>query len=216
MRIFFTSFYPLCFSKHGMTAIHDHKLNKYIDGSCRREPDFENELPAITGLCRPGFVNRLNEKDLVVYNTNKDKLGKKYLVAILEVVSFENNHNDAEDYYKTNELIVPNNIICQSTSPYNLDKTHKKYPKTKTSENSLAIIKMWDKLYRNRADESSKVAICKIWENIIFLEEPPEITEDELKYIFGRAKVGTRTPPKLKEIEIKKFLEFLRQKGLIK
>ncbi|WP_144894303.1 hypothetical protein [Flavobacterium tiangeerense] len=53
---YLNSFYPLCCNSKGIKAIKMFGLPKYTDGSCRSEPDFENEFPCITGLCRLGFA----------------------------------------------------------------------------------------------------------------------------------------------------------------
>lgn len=174
-KIHLTSFYPLCCNKAGLEAIDKYGLNEFIDGSCRREPNFEHPMPAITGLCRPGFVNRLSEGHLVVYVTNKKGVGSRKLVAILEVVAIKDNHSDAADYYNTNHnsASLPNNIMTDQTSPLPLDRTHRLMgwwgPKTKRRKTKT--LAQWDGLYKKRSSTSEAVAICKIWKKHRYLKK---------------------------------------------
>ncbi len=55
-----------------MKAISDYNFPPFIAGSCRREPDFENDFPSITSLCRQEkFAPLLFPNDVVVYITVK-------------------------------------------------------------------------------------------------------------------------------------------------
>lgn len=92
-----SSFYPLCMSEIGMNAIEKYGYPPFIDSSCRREPDFENEYPSITVLCRQRkFAPILCQNDIVVYITVKGKWFKDYghrrLIAILEVTEKKHSH----------------------------------------------------------------------------------------------------------------------------
>ena len=210
MNEFLTSFTPLCRTKKGREAIKNYGLKPYIDGSCRREPDFENVYPAITGLCRPGFVKRLSSKDLVIYITNKKEIGSHNLVAILQVIEIVDSHTEAEKWYKNMNVPMPNNIMVKGNKPMPLDMTHQK-TKCVKCVNGAKTIEEWDAEYVKRAQDSPKVAICKIWENYLFLDQPPEITKEDFLKVFKRIP-GTQTPPKLKENEPDRFLELLKTK----
>ena len=58
------SFTPLGVNKRGRAAADVAGLPWFIDGSCRREPDFENSRPSISALCRAWkFVPRNSGSD---------------------------------------------------------------------------------------------------------------------------------------------------------
>src|SRR5258706_14555814 len=112
MNIYLTSFYPLCCTAHGRNAVSTFSLAPFIDGSCRREPDFQHSYPAITVLCRPRFSKNLEEGDLVIYLTNKYGVGGKSLVAILKVKkTIPNGHEQAALWYhREGHTSIPNNL----------------------------------------------------------------------------------------------------------
>jgi hypothetical protein len=69
-RCFLATYRPLVRSLAGRQAIQEYSLPPFIDGSCRREPDFESPFPSITATCRGGnFAPRLREGDRVAYLT---------------------------------------------------------------------------------------------------------------------------------------------------
>lgn len=207
MAKYFTSFYPLCCTSAGAKAINKYHLPPYIDGSCRREPDFERDIPAITGLCRPGFSKKLEIGDIIVYSTNKKLLGEKKLVAILEVIEKAESHQDAAAWYERNGRELPNNIIVNRTQAFALDKTHQmgRWDSWVECHDNLDN---WDKQYRERAENYPEVAICKIWKGIRELVKPRSITDDNLKMIFNRIP-GTQTPPVYTDDEWHRFLVWL-------
>lgn len=45
-RFRLNSYTPLCFNKMGRIAIQKYAFPPYVDSSCRREPDFQNEYPS--------------------------------------------------------------------------------------------------------------------------------------------------------------------------
>src|SRR5437879_479234 len=49
---FLATYHPLAQTSCGRQAIREHALLPFIDGSCRREPDFESRFPSITATCR--------------------------------------------------------------------------------------------------------------------------------------------------------------------
>jgi hypothetical protein len=101
------SYYPIISTAKGREAADQYGLPYYIDGSCRREPDLQHSAPAITGLCRPGFSNRLKVGDTAIYVTNKGGLDSRFLVAILEVTHKCENHQTAAEWYRTEGLALP-------------------------------------------------------------------------------------------------------------
>lgn len=208
MNIYFTSYYPLICTKKGLEAYHKYNLPQYIDGSCRREPDFQHDYPAVTGLCRPGFSKKLSIEDKIIYTTNKRGIGIKKFICIFEVMDKFKSHIDAEKWYKDNNYAIPNNLIVSATNPFPLDKTHQLHNINKRISDPEEVIKIWNNDYQNRANNNPDVAICKIWNNHLNLNNPPDLSNDNMLEIFGRIP-ATRNPPTLKNNEWNKFQNWL-------
>lgn len=215
--VFFTSFYPLCCTAQGQKAIKTYSLPPFIDGSCRREPDFQNDYPAITGLCRPGFVDRLDVGDLVIYTTNKKLLGAKKLVAILKVLKVVPNHIIAAEWYRNKNIDLPNNIMVPDNLPMPLDKTHGIGPwigwgwtKEEIDMDIEESLEAWDESYKKRAEENPKIAICEVLNGIKDLDKPHEMTDNVIEQVFGRYP-STQTPPSMTQEEWDRFIIWLNQ-----
>src|SRR5689334_13753800 len=96
MRFYLTTYRPLCGTPFGRDAATRHGLPPFIDGSCRREPDFQSRFPTITALCRAGkFAPRLQVHDHVAYIT----AGSWHLTAILEVIKKLTSHAAAAEWF---------------------------------------------------------------------------------------------------------------------
>lgn len=195
MSIYLTSFYPLCCTKKGRDAITTFKFPKYIDGSCRREPDFENKYPAITGLCRPGFAAKLKKGDIVIYSTNVKGVGARKIVCVLQIKDdLLEDHDAAAQWYKDQDFVIPNNIMVSETEPFQLNQTAQLGGWTNWVPGSNNLDD-WNSDYQKRADWSPKVAICdKLYENF---NDPIIFKKEEMFRIFGR-RPGTRNPSKVK------------------
>ena len=205
MNVYLNTFQPLCANRFGRKSIDTNGLPPFIDGSCRREPDFQNSFPAITQLCRPGMlVSRLSVGDLVIYLTKVGNYGiplKHWcFIGILEVLDLPINHISAANYYLTNNTPVSQNIICNQTTPFPLNMTHGLSGFPNDNLNSNRIISLWDNIYINRANNFSEVAITSVWEGHLNLNNPPQITHQMMMDIFNRIP-GTQNPPKLTDIE---------------
>jgi len=62
------TYHPLTENLAGRAAICNHGLPPFIDGSCRREPDFQARVPSISALCRGrNFAPRLWPGDCIAY-----------------------------------------------------------------------------------------------------------------------------------------------------
>jgi hypothetical protein len=73
-RCFLVTYHPLVKFSGGRKAMYQHGLPPFIDGSCRREPDFESRFPSITATCRGGnFAPRLQIGDRIAYLKIKGK-----------------------------------------------------------------------------------------------------------------------------------------------
>lgn len=208
MSIYLSSFYPLKCTKKGREAVSNDKLHPYIDGSCRREPDFENKFPPITGLCRPGFSKRLHEDDIIIYITNKKGINKHYLIAILKVIDTANSHNEAEKWYKNKNYSIPNNLIISATKPFQLEKTHQFHKINRRISDPEKIIELWNNYYKKIVDSNPEVAICEIWNKHKYLINPPELDDKNLNGIFNTGH-GTMNPHTLTDNEWNKFKKWL-------
>lgn len=199
MAVYLSSFYPLCSTKAGRQSIKNYKLPPFIDGSCRREPDFENKYPAITGLCRPGFAEKLKKADIVVYRTNKGGVGSRKVVAILKVKEIFKTHREAANWYIKRNRKIPNNLMVKETVPFDLDKTHQLFGWGKWASDAHSLAE-WDNFYKERAKfkDNEKVAQCEVFYKE--LKTPVELTEKDWKGISKRA-LCTQNPPILTERE---------------
>ena len=203
MKVYLTSFYPLCSTKKGKLAIKTYsELDPYIDGSCRREPDFENPFPCITGLCRPRFAEKLEEHDIVIYVTNKKGVGSRKVVAVFKVIKKINDHKSAQDWYNERKITIPNDLMLDRTSPFPLDKTHQIMGWNSWIDGPHNL-ENWENGYIKRADESKQVAVCSK-EIFINLKEPIALSDKDWKKISNRA-LCTQNPPVLTKEEISIF-----------
>lgn len=210
MAVFLNSFTPLAVNKIGRASATKYNMPLFIDGSCRREPDFENSKPAITQLCRPTkLVTRLSNNNLIIYITKLGSYGTKQahwkLISILEVISIVPDHNSALNYYLNNKIPVSQNIICNNANEsFALDKTHRICGFDTIGLTPEAIITQWDHNYTFRANNFSQVAITKAWRNTLNINNPLTITRQMMISIFGRIP-GTQNPPRLSDIEWQNF-----------
>lgn len=202
---YLSSFYPLCSTRNGRIAIEKYSLKDYIDGSCRREPDFEHEMPCITGLCRPNFVGKLQNEDKVIYVTNKKGVGSRKLIAVLRVVEILDDHCKAADYYILKNLPLPSNIMVASNPPIPLDKTHQKgsWDKKGWPLDNISL-ENWDKGYLLRSMISPKVAVCEI-------EYLNRCNPFDIEIKSDRELVA-QNPPILRKTEIESIKNSIRQK----
>jgi hypothetical protein len=105
MSIYLATYRPLISTPEGQRAVVRFNIPPYVDGSCRREPDFECEFPSISALCRGElFAPHLNEGDEIVYITTKDFYGEAFrhwrVVAGLKVLKRFASHPDAATWYR--------------------------------------------------------------------------------------------------------------------
>src|SRR6266446_771339 len=114
-RCFLATYRPLVKSLAGREAIRRHALSPFIDGSCRREPDFESRFPSITAACRGrNFAPRLQIGDRIAYLTVRGKYLSDHesgwrLVAVLKVIQRFPSHVTAASWYAGNKQALPSN-----------------------------------------------------------------------------------------------------------
>lgn len=203
-KTYLSSFYPLCSTRAGKKAVTKFKLPPFIDGSCRREPDFQNELPCITGLCRPGFAEKLEIGDKIIYVTNKKGIGARKIIAELKVIRIFENHEEASDFYKNNNKTIPNNLMVAGSQPFELEKTHCKmgWDEWVKSNNSL---EQWDNEYIKRAKSKPKVIQCEIiYTN---LNNPFKLNEGKLV----NRKLIAQNPPILSSEEYQIIKDIIKE-----
>lgn len=212
MGVYLNSFYPLCYTKKGELAVKKYGIPPFIDGSCRREPDFQNTYPPITGICRLSkLLNRIVAGDLIIYITSKGYYGLNFkhlkLICILKVNDIKPDHVSAATYYSSLGLTMPSNLMLIGSHPEPIEKTHQRVPAILKS-GGIPVLRKWDALYFDRARKEKRVAVCEVWNNQLFLNTPPIINEDMMFKIFGRIPM-TMNPPILNNNEWNNFKTLL-------
>lgn len=218
-KIYLNSFKPICYTKFGIGAIVVHKIPPFVDSSCRREPDLENQAPSISAICRNGkFAPRLQKGDIVIYMTVRRGVVSSYkqghhLVAVLQVESVYANHAIAYGYYSSLGLKIPSNCIVDGNPPCDFDKTAgdfridnvgalKDYLSSEGS--GQRIIRKWDCAYKARTNKHS----CFIKTRSLYseLHKPPVISHNSFIDIFGRIP-STRNPPSIEKHKANQLLQ---------
>lgn len=188
MGNWYNSFGPLSSTVAGRAAVDRYGLPPFVDGSCRREPDFESAYPSISSLCRfRQFAPRLREGDLVVYVTNKKSFGprapaERRLVAVLRVAHRFKSHKLAAQWYRGHGLPLPGNCLVRGNPPLSLDRTHQSTPPDCDAQDTGdAIIRVWDEAYQYRSRACGAFLVCEP----LFreLHHPPVLTDGVLLQI---------------------------------
>ena len=199
---YLTTYHPLVGHGRGRDAIRKYGFARYLDDSCRREPDFESQFPSITSICRGRyFAPRLRESDRIVYMTVKGKYPgyeERHwrLTAVLKVVKRFESHEAAARWYRKRGLILPSNCMVNGNPPLEVDMTanRRRYPS----------VKWWDSAYRKRVRQNP---VFLATESLFLeLQEPPLLTEHMLRQVFGRIPV-TRTPPRITDDNCQNLLD---------
>lgn len=204
-RCFLATYRPLVKTLLGRQAIQRDSLPPFIDGSCRREPDFESSFPSITATCRGGnFAPRLRERDRVAYLTvrgryNGDADSGWRLVAVLRVVHRFESHTDAAAWYQRQNQPVPSNCFVEGNPPRPLDLTDGDPPKDvkmhmKGQHDPVRVIRLWDATYRQRIGRWPVFLATE--PEIVELHNPPRLNEEQMRRIFGRIP-ATLNPPEV-------------------
>ncbi len=200
---FLCSFRPLCGNAAGRAAVTCGSLPPFIDGSCRREPDFQSSNPSISALCRSTkFAPRLWPGDSVAYITNQGIYGGEVgwaLVAILNIVKRFESHEVAAEWYRTNGFAVPSNCMVPGNAPQPYHLTNQMPPAAVAAHigseaDHERAVRLWDRTYARRASECGVFLACKA--DFLELWHPPVLRRSDLIAIFGRVP-GTQNPPKI-------------------
>lgn len=200
----------------GLSAIEKYGFSPFIDGSCRREPDFENPYPSISSLCRQSvFAPHLQENDIIIYITvgGKFKPYKEghHLVAILQVEEVYDSHEIAWNEYKKRNLPLPSNCMVSNNLPLDFDKTSGDYKSVLEQKKFLSRndrqkmkigekrLRLWDKNYQKKSKEWPCFIKTKpIYINLI---NPIQILRSDFNSIFGKLP-NTRMPKKINKEQL--------------
>jgi len=216
------SFHPLCTTDIGLRAVNQLGFLPFIDASCRREPDFENEYPSITALCRQGtFAPKLFPNDIIVYITVKGKWLTNYdhfrLIAILVVIDKKQTHYSAAAWYRNYNINLPSNCMVEDNPPYQFHETAGNYDKITEIRKFLNHNEDKQKLIGNRRVEiwnNDYLEKSIKWGDFIItkpifteLTNPPILTEENMRTIFGRVP-KTRNPNIITKEQLKNLATY--------
>jgi hypothetical protein len=203
MTCFVATYRPLVLNRAGRQAVRDHGLPRYIDGSCRREPDFQSPWPSITATCRAGnFAPRLQVGDRVMYLTVKGRYEGEgspswRLVALLHVIHRFATHAAAADWYRASGLPLPSNCIVPENPPRPFELTNRMPPasvrgRVGAQRDPRRAVRLWNATYRGRVARWPVFLVTAA--EYLELDRPPLVTVDDLMAAFGSVP-STLTPP---------------------
>jgi hypothetical protein len=211
---FLSTFHPLIQTVAGRAAAQRYCLPPFIDGSCRREPDFESRFPSITALCRGGnFAPRLRIGDRIAYLTVKgryagDEAFGWRLVAILRIIHRFSDHNEAARWYARQGCPLPSNCLTGDSPPKAFELTNGKLPaevrgRINTRSDPGAAIRFWGATYRKRARKWPVLLATRA--EFLELTDPPQLREGDLIRVFGKVP-ATRTPPEVSSDRLERLV----------
>jgi len=194
---YLASFKPLVAKALGRKAVLTFGIPPFVDGSCRREPDFESRFPSISALCRfTKFAPRLQVGDTVVYITHKGRYFQTKshwrLVGILKVLERFESHAAAAQWYKERSIPLPSNCIVSENPPLPLEKTI----------GAMDSIRRWDGIYQLRTRKCGVFLVCE--SKFVELHNPPILGDEAMIDVFGRIP-GTRNPGRISDAELAKL-----------
>ena len=197
VRFFLNSYKPLAFSKAGRDAASRLNIPPFVDGSIRREPDLEHEFPAITCLCRTDkFAPRLRVGDVIAYMTVKREYlprqaEQRRLTAVLRVVQTLPSHEAAAEWYRSNQLPLPNNCLVSGNPPKPFEESYR--PDDRRGCGLSCRNDDWERGYQLRAQHFPRFVVCEpLYRDLSW--DAPVVDEQMLVEVFGRIP-PTRVPP---------------------
>lgn len=208
---FVNSYRPLAFTRKGRISSESKTIPPFVDGSIRREPDFENQFPSISCLCRTDkFAPRLRVEDIVAYMTVKGRYDSgdahRRLTAVLQVSEIFPTHRNAADWYRQKNVSLPNNCLVPGNRPKPLNESHQHF-RSGSCSSCTSKARTWDLGYQKRARQYPVFVVCRT----LFVDlswQAPVIEEQHLIRAFGRV-LPTRNPPTVTETNFRKFLTLL-------
>lgn len=190
----------------------------FIDGSCRREPDFESRFPSITAACRGrNFAPRLHVGDRVAYLSVKHKYpGDAHsgwrLVAVLRVIRRFSSHEAAASWYRASGVPLPSNCIVDGNPPIEFVATNGNPPaevrvRVCGEANPAKAVRLWDATYRRRVNRWPVFLLgeAEFRETVA----PLQVLDADLREVFGRIP-GTRNPPEIDCTQLARLLQVAR------
>ncbi len=215
MPCFLATFRPLIRTAAGRKAAECYGLPPFIDGSCRREPDFESTFPSITATCRAGnFAPRLQVGDRIAYLTAKgkyqaDRTPGWRLVAVLNVCQRFSDHKEAAGWYSQRGLPVPSNCFVDGSQPRVFEFTNGDPPpeikrRVAAESNYRLAIRLWDATYRARITRWPVFLATKA--EFLELKHPPQLRDSDLLAVFGRIP-STLNPPEITRGQLDRLIE---------
>lgn len=210
-KFYLNSYLPLVSSGAGCEASQAHGISPFVDGSIRREPDLEHELPSISCLCRASkFTPRLRVDDTIAYITRKahyrSKVPHRRFTALLRVKYIFENHQQAAVWYHEQGMCLPNNCMVSGNLHSSLEHSHRRHPESKNLD-EVTLCRRWDGLYRKRASTYRTFVVCqKLYCDLSW--DSPIATDDYFMQAFGRVP-GTQNPGALPESEFLNLLHLL-------
>ncbi len=181
-KYLFNTYRPLAYTALGRKRAVEYELPPFIDGSCRREPDFQMSSPAISALCRSwAFAPKLDVGHHIVYCAKKAAYKGKAafwcLTALLKVEARFDDHWEAAAWYMENEGHVPSNCMIDYNPPIKFEKTLGYYAKEeKEFKQNSRYLQPWDNSYKRRAETYPAMFACKVIE--CALEAPIIVTPE--------------------------------------
>lgn len=220
MANYLVTYRPLIFSRGGREAAQQFGLPHFIDGSCRREPDFEAVYPSITATCRAGkFAPKLQVGDLAVYISRKgayddDRVPGWRMTAALRVVRRFPDHESAAAWHAERELGLPSNCIASGNPPKPLHMTNREPPDSVVallakhgSSDPERAVRLWDATYRARIRQWPVFLLCEA--EFLEIHHPPQLSSSDLHDVFGRVP-GTQNPPAITDAQARELLRRAR------
>jgi hypothetical protein len=201
-HIYLVKYRPLVSTPEGVQPAKRFGIPPFVDGSCRREPDFESKFPSISALCRGTlFAPKLKEEDEVVYITTKNLYGETFwhrrIVAHLKVIKRFDSHTAAAKWYQAQGLCLPSNCMVAGSKLFPLSQTSRGASNCAPGCGSAAAsLKKWNEHYQKRADSIPVFVVCKtVWKE---LESPAILTDQAAFKILGSwERVRSRLPIKI-------------------
>jgi hypothetical protein len=204
-RCFLTTYRPLIQSNKGRAAVQKHALSPFIDGSCRREPDFESAFPSITATCRAGnFAPRLQIGDRIAYLTVKGKYpGNREpgwrLDAVQRDIQRLSSHSEAASWYERQGQPLPSNCLVEGNPPKPFDLTNGNPPaevkkRVATEPDFVRAIRLWDAVYRQRVAAWPVFLVTEA--EFLELNNPLHVLASHMIEAFGRLP-ATLNPPEI-------------------
>lgn len=195
-RFFLNSYHPLCETEDGRNIAAQHNIPPFADFSIRREPDFQNPFPSVTGLCRCDMlVGQVEEGDFIVYVTVRSA-GPRRLVAILQVLHKMSNHAAAADWYRRKGLSLPTNCVVHGNDALPISLA--------VLPPNFATYAAWKAGYCWRSENYPSFLICRAIGGPE-LVNPPIVPGN----VFGGQFPNTRSPKQLTKGQFAKLRRIL-------